>query len=121
MTNDEMKNSEICEKAIEILEERGWVQGSILTGTGSTCLVGAGVMAQAGDITRNRYTNMWPYELNHKTAQIIDTAVEFDVPYQEGGLPEYKIFYLNDHVIETQEEAIDVLMTAAKYWRDRGE
>lgn len=99
-----MKNSEILEGAVEVIETHGWTQGTAGNVNEGFCLSGAMVHG-----IRSK---------GESAARLIPTALLGPIMP-----PRYRhsISLYNDGYLKNRQEAVDILMTGAKYWRDRGE
>lgn len=110
-----MKNSEIAEGTAEVIRERGWTQGTYQRETG-LCLIGAARVAM-------KNWNGIKSDLEAGKAILPGIPNKYRQPYTVCLLdyPPAVVTEYNDKVLTTKEQAIDTLMDAAKYWRDKGE
>lgn len=104
----EMKRSEVCERAAEVIEKHGWTQGLMGSEKAGYCLLGAGAAALI------RGSNL--YDWNQEYHNFVHCAIVAALPTGE-----FSVTHYNDTQLTSKEEAVDTLMTAAKHWRDRGE
>lgn len=111
MGSENMKNSEVAERAIEIIEEFGWTQRTFGNKEVGFCLLGAGFAA----IKFPWGTGTKAITYSDAEQALASRAVNPEV------LTHGSVLYLNDAVLNTKEEAIQHLTESAKYWRDRGE
>ena len=113
-----MKNSEIAEGAIEVLEKKGWLQGDYHLPGAGYCLMGAGLKVLGFSTMGNQLVGKdmagFSEALTRLENAFITTAVDLSGA-------SFDITYLNDTVLKTKDEAIEFLTNTTKYWRDRGE
>lgn len=110
-----MQKSELVERAIEILAEYGWVQDSyrrVDQNRGGFCLMGAGIAALKG---------VWPHSECEYVSLTVLEELQVALAVSPNEPSPSVITNFNDHVLQSKEEAIQHLMTTAKYWRDKGQ
>lgn len=107
-----MLNSEVAERAIEILERDGWRRHASGVDGGPSCVAGALYKAVYRE-----------HCMLGRLADVVLPALPvawirrpFTSPNGMGPIVQY-----NDQILTSKEEAIDLLTEAAKYWRDQGE
>lgn len=115
---ENLKNSEIAEKAIEYLERDGWNRYRTGNHGLPSCIGGALIKAMG----------RFNYYFDHKNRlyNICEPLlpVWLRVNGQAGALgitTTFAVTAFNDKILNSQEEAIQFLTDAAKYWRDKGE
>lgn len=116
-----MNPSEICEKAIEVLDEKGWCQGAIQDENGSVCAVGAlGYAANLNyGITTITGTNYVMRSLPEPILEVMDDLAPLKAPrWWELGS---SIHWTNDDEETTVEDIKDLFMKAAKHFRNEGQ
>lgn len=112
-----MKESEILEKAADVINERGWTQGREVDRTGAVCLRGALRMAAGATIDLKWYgaDGVHPFMTGpeHPRPSEYTRAIE-----RVMGLLEHEVINLmpawNDEQGRTKDEVITVLQHAAK-------
>lgn len=106
-----MLNSEIAEKALGIIEEKGWTKCFLYVDGHGYCIVGAGLSAMGVPDSRLDRRGA----LLHSPKE--DAVLELLRPVIPGRGP----MNFNDRPDTEKQHVIDVLTDAAKYWRDRGQ
>lgn len=110
-----MKNSEIAEAAAEYMEEHGWTRGVYRRLDGRVCLLGA--LRQVHPPISLYCENIFS-DPDNVIAEILGPVLPDSCsPSQLGE----RVFHLNDHMLNSKDQALTVLTNAAKYWRDKGE
>lgn len=111
-----MKNSEIAEGAIEVLETKGWVRGRFHSPGKGFCLVGAGLSAMGVSNYELDIWANWPLDLMN-TADLEAKVSTVFSPKLRGKHP----IAFNDQLATSKEDVLDLLTETAKFWRDKGE
>lgn len=118
-----MKNSELAEKAAELIRTKGWKQGTYGNDIVGYCLVGA--VRQAANLEYTTITDSSPDKL--AAGVVIPGMPEnFMLSYGCGcdtckGILDSKIIHYNDSDGTDERDVLDVLDRAAKHWRNQGE
>lgn len=144
--NDEM--AELCEGIAQVLEEKGHTTKAMYNGAGNVCLLGAGRLAQGSPLMngpqkydrRSRAADLNTAEAlgfsepqkvaEHNDGYTLRTRSVVPVPFtptfvhkDEAYVP---MIYREEEVIEevvhpaiSQQQAIDLAMDRAKYWRNQ--
>jgi hypothetical protein len=108
-----MKDSEVVEKAIEILDERGWCQ-EVANSQGQVCLGEALVQALSGLEARNdMYGMSWASRLEQDGATRFFSLARLIAPHSSIGS-------YNDYPGRTLPEIQEHLLTVAKDLRNEG-
>lgn len=107
--------SEVLEQAAEIIEEYGWHKGSMGDERVGYCLLGATDRASFELITGSDH--VMDYLLDNPLYAVVHARLESTLWFTD----RESIIGLNDRVLENKDDAIQVLMDGAKYWRDKGE
>lgn len=105
-----MKKSEVAEATAETLARYGWVKGEWGGVDQGFCLLGAAFEACIDTYTEDRE---WEWSLL--------PGLPFYFAASGIGDVRNAIALVNDVHLESEEEAIEVCMKAAKFWRDKGE
>ena len=101
-----MKHSEIIRRAITIIEERGWCQGSFSNAKGQVCMVGAINLAMI-------------HSTEH--CDIVFDVARANIIARLGNRLGCVPAYFNDQSDTTKEQVIAALEEAAKEWEDKGQ
>ena len=92
-------------KAAQILDERGWCQGSLRDSEGRVCIAGAVRLALFGQTISLEYMDYIIYREKLKSIQ----KVLYNHPLGPLAIP-----FFNDKIAETKEECVKLLMEAAE-------
>lgn len=109
-----MKNSEIAEGVIEVLETRGWIKGSFHEPDEGFCVIGAALVT-LGVPVRCLLFNELPteYESHESRArEVLNPGLT---------VSSCAIWAFNGAESTTKEGVLDLATKAAKHWRDKGE
>lgn len=115
-----MNPSEICEKAIEVLDDRGWCQGMIQDEDGRVCALGAlgHAMNFRGSIGIHTSTNYIMRGLPTPILEVMDYLAPKRAPGRWG--LGSNIHWTNDDDETTVEDIKDLFMKTAKHFRNEG-
>jgi S-adenosylhomocysteine hydrolase len=116
---DNTTKAELAEKMAEIIEERGLCHNIAINDGGQVCLLGAGRLAQGYEATGlsglqyATLTDLVVMDVDSNTADALGLNNSTEVWLtNDGGTPHFGMKPI------TKDEAIDLVMTAAKKWRN---
>lgn len=113
-----MQPSELAEKAVEILDDRGHCKKKLMAEDGSVCLLGAVALAQGIPLTKEWGTYRGITELSSASREVVQEIIHSVEGVRHSDL--VAAGWYNDRSDTTTQNVKDELMKAAKHFRNEG-